>query len=427
MQELDRQFLARQLAVSRRAIPSCEWSAIADLIAADRQRWEQHIRKPEENINRSLFGSLEDLRSKGIVVPPIRLDRRKVTAIREHLDPQLVYRGAHIYGSDFCHRPFSEVQKDSAFAGYTVDQLLRTPHLVDFFNHPAIVDFLEEALGCVPTLYSINAWWSFPGTTATGVNAQKFHRDTDDWRFITLFLYLTDVDEGAGPHQLVAGSHTLAGMTELMERARAGGANEKMPDPVATFSGDYYFSSEFSDFVERHCRESVINVTGTAGTVFMANTVAAHRGLLPATSPRLVVWARYGFGPNTNSVDLEQGPLARLLVRTTLPDTLRNRYVNRLLFEFDRLSGPVPEMPPNFFESASPEIGDESTDVPQHDMTLPLPKFDAAAERSLAIEQRAQAAEAARAEAPRAEATATAARTSLLSTTLNWARRLVAR
>ena len=47
-------------------------------------------------------------------------------------------------------------------------------------------------------------------------------------------------------------------------------------------------------------------------------------------------WARYGLGPNTNSADLEMGPLGLRQVSTTLQDTPRNRYVNRLLFEFDR-------------------------------------------------------------------------------------------
>jgi hypothetical protein len=60
---------------------------------------------------------------------------------------------------------------------------------------------------------------------------------------------------------------------------------------------------------------------------------------MPKTKPRLIAWARYGMGPNTNSADIEQGPLASAQVRTSLKDTPRNRYVNRLLFEFDRRPG----------------------------------------------------------------------------------------
>lgn len=87
-----------------------------------------------------------------------------------------------------------------------------------------------------------------------------------------------------------------------------------------------------------------------------------HRGLMPTKKPRLVVWARYGLGPNTNSMDLEQGPLGRFQVPTSLPDTLRNRFVNRLLFEFDRDNAFAPEIP-----------GWQAPDVPVPALASPPP------------------------------------------------------
>ena len=40
-------------------------------------------------------------------------------------------------------------------------------------------------------------------------NVQYFDRDDDDWRFVTLFTYVTDVGDGEGPHQIIPYSHTL--------------------------------------------------------------------------------------------------------------------------------------------------------------------------------------------------------------------------
>jgi hypothetical protein len=276
-----------------------------------------------------------------VIAPLTCLEPDKVAAIRTYLDKLPVYRGSHIFSADPRLVPFAEAQADSNFAGYTADQLLRAPHLVDFLNSPAIVDFVEAALGCVPTLYSVNAWWSLPATVPVGHGMQIFHRDNDDWRFFTLFLYLTDVDDDAGPHQIVAGSHTLAGTQKLLDAAAekpAFGARE-------SFLQDTYFDKGFSAFVEGQLGRDIVNVGGPAGTAFLANTLAMHRGLMPTKKPRLVVWARYGLGPNTNSMDLEQGPLGRFQVPTSLPDTLRNRFVNRLLFEFDRDNGFVSEVP----------------------------------------------------------------------------------
>lgn len=338
MLETDQKLLARAVAVARGCIPSCDWAAIANRIAADRTAFEQRLRKPVHEIDTYLEPGLETFTRDAVIVHPMKFEAEKITEVRRHLDTQTVHKGYHVYWSDRQQCSLEEARKAGPFAGYTMDQLMRTPHLVDLFNHPAIVDFVEMVLGCVPTLYSINAWWSFPATTPTGHGAQFFHRDNDDWRFVTLFLYLTDVDEEAGPHQLIKGSHTLEGMTALIEKARARGENVPI-DALASFSDSNYFSGDFSGTCERAFKNETTNIVGPPGTIFMANTVAAHRGLMPTKKPRLVAWARYGMGPNTNSADLEQGPLARSQVRTSLPDTPRNRYVNRLLFEFDRRPG----------------------------------------------------------------------------------------
>lgn len=385
MRDIDQRLLVRQLAVSRRLVPSCEWASVADAIVADRQNSEKHLRKPDADIDRALFPLLPELKEKGVVVPDLKLSRRKIADIRAYLDPLPVYRGSHILSSDYRLRPFSEVQRDSAFAGYTADQLLRAPHLVDFFNRPAIVDFIEAAFGCVPTLYSLNAWWSFPATSPTGDGMQRFHRDTDDWRFLTLFVYLTDVDEEAGPHQLVTGSHTLQGMTRLLEHVRSKAPAEELIDPQQSFDIETYFRPTFSAFVEDHFRDSTVNIGGPAGTVFIANTVAIHRGLMPTAKPRLIVWARYGLGRNTNSIDLEQGPLARLLTNSVMPDTLRNRYINRLLFEFDRYNGPMPETP---LATLPPGVPEEDSDMGDDDVVLPpLPDLSSPVERTIAAER----------------------------------------
>jgi hypothetical protein len=331
--------LERSIAVARQALPSCDWAAVGALIAADRTEYEERLRKPVREIDTYLEPGLETLFTDSVIVHPMKLEAEKVAEVRRHLEGQTVHKGFHVYYSDRKQCTLEEASKSSPFAGYTMDQLMRTPHLIDFFNSPAIVDFVEMALGCVPTLYSINAWWSFPATTPTGHGAQYFHRDDDDWRFITLFLYLTDVDEGAGPHQIVKGSHTLKGMGALIDQARARGEKDVPLDALASFSDANYFGGPFSAACERLFKGSIADITGSAGTIFMANTVAIHRGLMPLKKPRLVAWARYGMGPNTNSANIEQGPLASAQVRTALPDTPRNRYINRLLFEFDRRPG----------------------------------------------------------------------------------------
>ena len=227
-----------------------------------------------------------------------------------------------------------EARRDFSMAGYTCDQVTRAPHLVDTFNDPRLIDLVEAHIGCVPTLYSLSAWWSFPANRPELIHSQYFHRDIDDWRFVALFLYLTDVDGVGGPHQVVAGSQTLDGITSLVAKAKAAGRDIGGFDPAASFVSSA--GEQFSKDCERLFGEAIFNATGPAGTMWLVNTMALHRGLMPTKSPRLIVCARYGLGPSVNSSDLEQGPIAKRLVPTSLPDTPRNRYINRLLFDFDR-------------------------------------------------------------------------------------------
>jgi hypothetical protein len=343
MREIDQKLMSRAAAVIRKGMPSCDWSAFADLIVKDRSNRERHLNKTATEMNRDLAGGLERFQADGVVVHPLKLEPEKVAEVRKHLEGLPVYTGHHIFSSDKRQRALADVRREASFAGYTADQVLRTPHLVEFFNKPAIIDFLQLALGCVPTLYSVNAWWSFPARTPKDLGSQFFHRDNDDWRFFTLFVYLTDVDEESGPHQLIAGSHTFEGMERLIGRAKTASSGTVSVDAVRSFTN--FFGEEFSTECEKLFRDSIVDIKGPAGTVFMANTVAIHRGLMPTKTPRLVAWARYGLGPNSNSIDLEQGPLSHHQVFGHLSDTPRNRYINRLLFEFDRAPDPVRDFP----------------------------------------------------------------------------------
>lgn len=336
MREIDQALLRRALTVVRRNLPASEWDLHAASIALDRSSHETHLRKEERDVDRTLFGELERFQSAGLLRLPFALPPDVVAALRLHLDGQAAHPGAHTLSSrEGCiQRPLDELPRGTSMAGYTLGQLLRTPGLVDLFNRPAIVDFVERFLRCVPTLYSLNGWRSFPATAPEGASVQFFHRDSDDWKFCTLFVYLTDVDLDSGPHQVIVGSHTVPGMEYLLARARSLGQDVSGFDVARSFTETS--GPELSTRCEQVLQDGIRTVTGPAGTMFLVNTLALHRGLVPSRSSRLVLWARYGMGPNTNSADLEQGPLCRAQLPTTLPDTPRSRYVNRLLFEFER-------------------------------------------------------------------------------------------
>jgi hypothetical protein len=192
--------------------------------------------------------------------------------------------------------PLNQAPSGTRMAAYPLDTVLTCPHVLELVNHPAALRLAAGYLGCAPTVSSIGIRWSLPGAGG-GEATQRFHRDPDDWRFLKLFVYLTDVDEESGPHMYVVGSHRRAAPL----RARS------------------YTREEIE---RRYGREGIRIVTGRRGTVFAADTYGIHQGAPPRSGPRLILQVQYSLLP-----------IFAFLYRpvpTALPHPF-DPYVNRLL------------------------------------------------------------------------------------------------
>ena len=198
-----------------------------------------------------------------------------------------------------------EVPDGTVAAAYPLETVLACPELLDIVNAPLMLDIAARYLGCAPTLSSLGVRWSFP-QAATALDTQHFHRDLDDWRFLKLFVYLTDVDAESGPHVYVKGSHKVAAemRAQLYEQA----ALER-----------------------RYGRANLHAVLGPRGTAFIAATEGIHRGVPPIDKPRLILQAQYSLLP----------VFAFRYQPVSLPAPSRvNAYVNRLLIATPRHSQP---------------------------------------------------------------------------------------
>lgn len=260
------------------------------------------------------------------------LEPAQCDEIAEYFRRATGFIGHHMTSSDGIEQPFAPaVAAGQRYFTYRPETVMAAPHLLALANRPEIVDTVSEAMGCLPVLYSFNAWWSFPVPGEPWPpHSQHFHRDNDDFRFFTLFVYLTDVEgEGDGPNQVVARTNSAAGMQETMNGGRI--FNEAVRQSLMT---GY---PQPTDQVEKFLGPAIRSTLGPRGTTFIADTRALHRGLMPRDRARLIFWARFGLGPNTNSSDgdLRAGPVRVSDLPEPLPDTPRNRYVNRLLLRWD--------------------------------------------------------------------------------------------
>lgn len=150
---------------------------------------------------------------------------------------------------------------------YRTADILSCPHILEIINSKEVLGLVESYLGCQATIAQITLRWTY----AAGLPSdrfQLFHRDPDDWRFLKLFLYLTDVDELAGPHTLVIGSHRMR----------------------STLRAQYWSDD---DIAALFSKEQMASLVGSKGVAWLVDTFALHKGMNPVERHRLALIVQY--------------------------------------------------------------------------------------------------------------------------------------
>jgi hypothetical protein len=180
-------------------------------------------------------------------------------------------------------------------AEYDLGDVIDCPHILALANSDHLLGVAERYLGCKPTLSSLVLRWSFPTDTPAG-NVQRFHRDADDWRYLKVMIYLTDVGESDGPHVYVLGTHKEAAPVRI-----------RVEDDAAIH--------------RRYGCDAVHVVTGQQGTGFVVDTAGIHKGEMPQERSRLMLQIQYSLLPSFAYRYCPQEHAAAIAF---------DRYVNRL-------------------------------------------------------------------------------------------------
>ncbi|WP_052403006.1 hypothetical protein [Muricoccus aerilatus] len=209
--------------------------------------------------------ALAELRRDGLAMltaPPLPAEVSEMLAY--FCGQRVVSSGGHL-------QRLEEVEAGTSIASYPLATVIGCPGLLEAINAPSILHLATEYLGCKPTISSLGVRWSLPAAPRPE-STQLFHRDPDDWRFLKLFVYLTDVGPEAGPDVYVRGSHLTSARFRVKPYQR--NALERKYGP-----------------------QSVHTITGAAGTAFVADTHGIHMGMPPAGAPRLILQVQYSILP----------------------------------------------------------------------------------------------------------------------------------
>lgn len=142
---------------------------------------------------------------------------------------------------------------------------------------PRILDMVNRYLGMWSKLSYVDLWYTVPSKEdAERQSSQRWHRDYNDKHLVKVFLYLSDVDEGAGPFEYVVGS--------------AGEGPYAGSWPWRPLGDTYPPDNEFGRKVPE---SAMLTLTGEAGTIIFCNTSGFHRGGFATHRPRVMAVLNY--------------------------------------------------------------------------------------------------------------------------------------
>ena len=283
--------------------------------------------------------AFEKLAEDGISKPFTVLSTEARAEVLAALKDEPVYNAHTITRSDGVARHIGAGAEDYQYGAFKRSALLDAPHLLEAVTAPAVMKAAYDYLGCLPKLYSFNAFWNFPSPKVFKRNeplysgVQTFHRDSDDFRFLSLFIFLDGSD---GDHVYYPGSHTTEGTKDLFGCIKAAaGETGKSEDLAGLKPEDLFRGAGLNTAFGAVTPEGFVRVKPSPGLGFLSDPFGVHRGEVPSTS-RLLLTARYGLYSNTSPTYEEphgRKPWSR--IKDRVPPGKAMRYVMDLMVDFD--------------------------------------------------------------------------------------------
>jgi len=289
---------------------------------------------PTSDLHGETNRRIDKLRTLGICRLPSLLDETACNKVLQYFSDTDCFSSHVAAHSDGVLRSVKQqVAKGSHYGSYSLEQSLLAPYVTELAVHPELVGLAEEYLRCVPTLYSVNTFWTFP--MARPGLTHDFHRDLDDFRFVAVFVYWTPVTVGEGEFHFYPGTHNRQFVADRLRRPALFPFPTAGPDLPVTEDNLWQLGNGHgyghADLYRTLFGANSISAEGPAGTIIAADTFGLHRGTLPGSRPRLCTWFRYGLYANTTFQHDQAMPVDRSAIAGRIQDDLRTRYITRLL------------------------------------------------------------------------------------------------
>ena len=281
---------------------------------------------PTAPLNLEISAIISGLKNSGHFSLGQMLDHQKISEIKSHLDNCDVFNSHFASKSDGIPRKIGSDMGGSLHASYRLADILAAPHILEVANDPNILDAATAYIGCLPTLFSINVYWSFADTEIGSKTIHTFHRDVDDFRFCSFFIYLSDCQKDDGAHEYIRYTHRPDLMTGIFDNIDPGKSIDR--DKFFSFlleQGDSEYEKLFGDIIDYF--------PGSAGDGFITDPWGLHRASPSISSDRILIWIRYGLYRNSAASRHDEQPMNWKDITGRIDDTPEHRFINRLILE----------------------------------------------------------------------------------------------
>jgi hypothetical protein len=212
--------------------------------------------------------ALADLSHSGYAPLGNLLTSAQCEEIRTYLNDKILFDRDHARAAFTVAQPPADVR----VADYHLRDVIACPHILALANSVPLLGLAARYMNCKPTISALGLRWSFP-VKGNDSALQAFHRDSEDWRYFKVLVYLTDVDLDGGPHVYLRGSH----LTQAPARLR------------------FYTDKEISS---NDGAEKLLTALGPRGFCFAVDTAGIHKGTAPSRHPRLMLQIQYSLLPS---------------------------------------------------------------------------------------------------------------------------------
>ena len=236
--------------------------------------------------------TVKNLQKKGYSAVPNVFSDAEIEEIKAYFQtiPASI-SGGHTEG----HVLLKDVPPEAGFAHFHGKDVCGCPPIYRVLHDERLISLASAYLGAPATIGITTVWWSYPAPGgAEGM--QMFHHDRGDFRSCNLFVYLTDVTAGTGPHAFVERTHDMEVLLPLMSQ-RLGATPEMFHKFWRWMEQHRKTDEEVRHFFPEN---EVLFFSGPQGTSFFEDTRGLHKGTRPQTGPRFAFEIFYSVLPKLN-------------------------------------------------------------------------------------------------------------------------------